>query len=246
MRLGILLGGLPLETNLGHDVGVCHNSRQDLGESSDKENQSRGHVLALESLQHDLLDARVHAVGDSGVDDQDQRRLQSLPESSPALLVNDFLSSRHEILTLAHGHGLLASGDDSDGDGEDLSQRSCSSADQQFHDGRDGDSRGLTVDIPGSDEGVPIKVGKVLRSRAEESREETGIETRETFGLENLLHGVGGGEVYVGIRSVGGGSGPNLHTGFDAIVLLTKGRCAMLGMGFLGNGEGGKGRTGTN
>lgn len=237
VRLGILFGWLPLETNLGHDVGICHNSRQNLGQSSDEEDQSRGHVLALKCLQYDFLDARVHAVGDSGVDDQDQRGLQSLPKSCPALLVNNLLGCRHKILTLTEGHGLLAGGDDSNGNGKNLSQCTCSSADQQFHDGRDGDSCGLPVDITGSDEGVPVKISKVLRRRAEKSRKQTCIETRETLGLEDLLHSISGGEVYIGVGSIGSGSRPNLHAGFDTIMFLREGRCVLLGMDVVGSGK---------
>jgi hypothetical protein len=77
----------------------------------------------------------------------------------------------------------------------------------------------LTVDVAGSDKGVPVKVSKVLRGRAEKSRNQTGIETGKAFGLENLLDCICGGEVYVGIGSVASGFGPDLHAGFDTIVI---------------------------
>lgn len=138
-------------------------------------------LKARAPVEEAALEALVGAVSDSRVDHEHQTGLQTSPEATGAVRAINYLPGcGQETLAVALGRRLLASGDDCDGDGEDLGECASSRAKAQLGDDTVVGRLGV-LGVKRARHCVPVKVGKVCRRDTNERAVDAGVEAAETL-----------------------------------------------------------------
>lgn len=145
------------------------------------------------SSEKNVFQALISTIRDRRVDNQNQTGLETSPKTRHTILtVHDFLASLPETSLVLLWLGLLSCGDNGDGDGENLGNSACHSTQTELSSG----SRGLGYFIRGhvdsSHDSVPVEVGEVGRCNTQKRSGNSGVETTETFAIQDLIDGVHG------------------------------------------------------
>lgn len=164
----------------------------------------------------DFAQPLVGAIGNGGVNDQDQTRPQSSPETSPAILAVDHVhGSSNHALALCLGHGLLPRCHYRHGNGEQLGEGTGYGTKRELDRRARRCLQRPVGHVQGPHNGVPVEVGKVGRGHTEQRASHAGIQARQTllgiyfaYRVERtiIVFFVGG----VGTDSVGGALDLNL------------------------------------
>jgi hypothetical protein len=100
-------------------TGRTYDGSERLAKGAEDERLERRHLVT--GLEHERLQPFKHAVRDSRVDAQDERRPESAPESRDAVVAEDVGNRALEREALLGE--LLPRRDDADGDGKHLTER---------------------------------------------------------------------------------------------------------------------------